>query len=180
MLDWIVQIIFHGAPLMDGHAAAKERAANLNLSFLRLVATKLSEKNQLGEEITASDIGEMCLEDDIEIPGLSPENQTTEQAPRQIGKIMGALFGDRLEVVIDEFRATRRQQWTRTEAGNSVASNRYRFSLVNGTDQAQPVPTAHAAGPSQPPVPEDPTGPPAPAIMDPAQTSCSTQGSRNS
>ena len=163
VLDWIVQNLFHAAPLMDGHDAAKQRAANPNLSFLRLLAIKLSEKHQLGQDVTASDLGEVCLEDDIEVPGLSPENQTTEQAPRQIGKIIGALFGDRSEAVLDEFRVTRRQHWTRTEAGNSVASNRYTFSLVNATSQDQAVPLAVV--PCQPPVPEETSGSPAPPIM---------------
>ena len=129
-LDWIVQNIFQGAPLMNGHQEAKQRAANPNLSFLRVVAIKLNERHRLGQEVSASEMAELCLEDDVEIPGLSPENQTTEQAPRQIGKILGSLFADRLELSFDEFRVARRQEWSRSEAGNSITLNRYTFSLV--------------------------------------------------
>ena len=50
-LDWIVQHIFRAAPLMEGHEAAKQRAANPNLSFLRVVAIKLNERHRLDEQI---------------------------------------------------------------------------------------------------------------------------------
>ena len=155
-LDWIVQNIFHGAPLMDGHQEAKQRAANPNLSFLRVVAIKLNERHRLGQEVTASEMAELCLEDDVEIPGLSPENQTTEQGPRQIGKILGALFENRLQLTFDEFRVARRQEWSRSEGGNSISLNRYTFSLIDAANPSQPVPTP-------PPVPE-PTPPPSPPI----------------
>lgn len=103
-LDWIVQNIFHGAPLMEGHEAAKQRASNPNLSFLRVIGIKLNDKRRLDQRITASDLSELCLEEDIDIPGLSPDNQTVEQGPQQIGKIMGALFKETAEVVTEEFR----------------------------------------------------------------------------
>jgi hypothetical protein len=155
-LDWIVQNIFHEAPLMDGHQEAKQRAANPNLSFLRVVAIKLNERHRLGQEVTASEMAELCLEDDVEIPGLSPENQTTEQGPRQIGKILGALFENRLELTFDEFRVARRQEWSRSEAGNSIALNRYTFNLVNAADPVQPVPNPVQV-PESTPTPSLPT-----------------------
>jgi hypothetical protein len=68
------------------------------------VAIKLNEQNRLDQQTSASEIAEICLEDDIEIPGLSAENQTVEQGPQQIGKIMGGLFKDAAEVVFNEFR----------------------------------------------------------------------------
>jgi hypothetical protein len=47
VLDWIVQNIFHAAPLMDGHDEAKQRAASPQLTFLRSVAVKLTERQRL-------------------------------------------------------------------------------------------------------------------------------------
>ena len=154
-LDWIVQNIFHAAPLMDGHQEAKARAANPNLSFLRLVAIKLNEKHRLDQRISASDITELCFEEDLEIPGLSPENQTVEQGPPQIGRIMGGLFKEAEEVVGEEFKVTRHQERGRTEAGNPQTLNRYTFSLVSATGGAQTTPM-----PAPPPLPDQP--PPAP------------------
>jgi hypothetical protein len=85
---------------VDGHQEAKQRAANPNLSFLRTVAIQLNEQQKLNQRISASDIAQTCLEEDIEIPGLSPENQTVEQGPQQIGRIMGALLKEGQEVVL--------------------------------------------------------------------------------
>jgi len=164
-LDWIVQNIFHAAPLMDGHQEAKQRAANPNLSFLRVVAIKLNERHRLGQEVTASDMAELCQEDDVEIPGLSAETQSTEQGPRQIGKILGALFESRRELTFDEFRVARRQEWSRSEGGNSVALNRYTFNLVTAVcpPEPPPAPTAPPAPPSgPPPAPDLPPTPPCP------------------
>ena len=153
-LDWIVQNIFHGAPLMDGHQEAKQRAANPNLSFLRVVAIKLNEKNRLNERISASDIAEICLEEDIEIPGLSPESQTVEQGPQQIGKIMGGLFKEAQEVVFEDFRVVRHQERGRTEAGHPQTLNRYTFSLIDAANPPQPTPASvPVPDTTQPPVP---------------------------
>ncbi len=151
VLDWIVQNIFHEAALMDGHQEAKQRAANPNLSFLRAVAIKLNEQQKLNERISASDIAQICLEEDIEIPGLSPENQTVEQGPQQIGKIMGALFKEGQEVVFEDFKVVRQQERGRTEAGNPVTLNRYTFSLVNAAGQPQPTPAPDTTPPPIPP-----------------------------
>jgi hypothetical protein len=145
VLDWIVQNIFHEAPLMDGHDAAKQRAANPNLSFLRVVAIKLNERHRLDQRVTAGDVAEICLAEDIEIPGLSPENQTVEQGPQQIGRIMGGLFKDAAEVLFDEFRVVRQQERGRTEAGNPLTLNRYTFSLV---EPVTPTPSQAAAQPT--------------------------------
>jgi predicted polyphosphate/ATP-dependent NAD kinase len=136
---------------MDGHEAAKQRAANPNLSFLRVVAIKLNERNRLNQHTSASEIAEICLEENVEIPGLGAENQTVEQGPQQIGKIMGGLFKDAAEVVFDEFRVVRQQEQGRSEAGNPLTLNRYTFSLVNpvtSTTSPPSPPSLNPAGPS--------------------------------
>jgi hypothetical protein len=157
-LDWIVQNIFHEAPLMEGHDAAKQRAANPNLSFLRLVAIKLNEQGKLNRRMKASDIAETCLEEDIGIPGLSPENQTVEQGPQQIGKIMGGLFKEADQVAVEEFQVTRQQEHGRTEAGNVQTLNRYTFSLIGPAGEAQ-TPPAPEPPPPAPPAGLNPAGP---------------------
>jgi hypothetical protein len=50
-----------------------------------VVAIELNERNRLNQYTSASEIAEICLEEDIEIPGLGAENQTVEQGPQQIG-----------------------------------------------------------------------------------------------
>jgi len=56
-----------------------------------------------------NDMTELCLEEGIEIPGLAPEYQSPEQPPRQIGKVLGAMFKEKEELMIDGFRAAQKQ-----------------------------------------------------------------------
>jgi hypothetical protein len=109
-LDWIVQNLFHAAPLMDGHDGAKERAANPSLTFLRSLAIKLNERHAIGQALSAGEISQFCLEEDIEIPGVRMEEQTLEQGPQQIGKIMKPLFKEGEEVTFGEFQVVRTSQ----------------------------------------------------------------------
>jgi hypothetical protein len=78
-LDWIVQNIFKEAPLMDGHEEAKERASSPQLTFLRSIALRLNEEDKLDQTISANTIADLCLENSIEIPGLSPDRQNVEK-----------------------------------------------------------------------------------------------------
>ena len=143
-LDWIVQNIFDAAPLMDGHDAAKQRAANPSLTFLRTVGIKLNERHALGQPLLASDISQICLDGDIAIPGVNMEEQTVEKAPLQIGRIMKPLFKDAEEVTFDEFRIVKTtEQATNTMSGNLYDSNRYAFHLVTSTAAPPTNPEPH-------------------------------------
>ncbi len=134
-LDWIVQNIFHEAPLMDGHDVAKERAASPQLSFLRNVAVRLIGRDKLGTWLTASDLADFCVEEDIEMPGLSQDMQTLEEGRKQIGRIMSRLFGEKTELCFDEFRVGRDQERALTSAGNDQTLNRYVFRLASAPAQ---------------------------------------------
>ena len=157
-LDWIVQNIFHAAPLMDGHQEAKERATSPQLTWLREVAIKLNEQHKLNRTITASAIADLCLEEHIELPGLPAEKQTREEGLKQVGRIMSRLFGeDRNELIIEEFRVVRRQMTSASEAGNTQTLKTYTFSLLSGAGGSQqapapPVPpSSSTTTPSEPP-----------------------------
>lgn len=147
VLDWIVQNIFHSAPLMDGHAGAQQRAANPNLSFLRILGIKLLGRRAMGHPLSATDISQLCLEEDIEIPGVKMEDQTVEQGPQQIGRIMGPFFEDAEEVQEGEFRVTRTSDQQISDAGHAFEAYRYTFSQIP-QPAANPVP---ATAPSQNP-----------------------------
>jgi hypothetical protein len=144
-LDWIVQNIFKEAPSMEWYTEAKERAANPQLTFLRSVAIRLNERRRLNIAVTASDIAELCIDEDLEVPGLSPEKQTVEDGRMQIGKTMGKLFGDKTELAVDEFRIAKQERTEKNTAGNDQKMIRYTFSLVN---QLPPTPTTRPVGPA--------------------------------
>lgn len=138
-LDWIVQNIFKLAPLMEGHEEAKLRAANPQLTFLRSVAIKLNEQNQLGQQKSASDIADLCIESDLDIPGLEADNQTIEAGRKVIGGIMAKMFKDTNQITVDDFTINKAKISSTTIAGNDQTLNRYTFSLVKASEPATPA-----------------------------------------
>ena len=51
---------------------------------------------------------DLCIERDIPIPGLTDDKQGDADAgKKQLGGIMGKLFGERNELVVEEFRVAR-------------------------------------------------------------------------
>jgi hypothetical protein len=139
-LDWIVQHLFGAAPLMDGHEAAKQRAASPHLTFLRTVALKIQEHQKLDQRVSATDITEMCLEHGIELPGLTADKHGLEEGRKQIGRIMGKLFGQSDELLVDEFKVTKQDTMSRTMTGNDQKLTRYTFSSANPGAQNIPSP----------------------------------------
>src|SRR5262249_30600338 len=110
VLDWIEQDVFKGEPLMDGHEEAKERSSKPNLPVLRHLALKIEETNNLGSVLSATDITNLCHEENLTIPGLSPDHQADiDSGKKQIGKIMKQQFGESQEITIEGFRIVKTQ-----------------------------------------------------------------------
>jgi Toprim-like len=89
--DWIVREFFNLPPLMDGHEKAQERTANPALSWLRQVCIAAESDSRLDEDLTATDIIEICHGHSIEIPGL-PADATEKKTQLRVGTIMGKIF----------------------------------------------------------------------------------------
>ena len=130
---------------MDGHDSAKQRAANPSLSFLRTLAIKVGDRRAIGQALSAADISQLCLEEDIDIPGAGREDQTVEQGPQQIGKIMKPLFKDRDELTIEGFQVVRTAQQQLSEAGHTFDAYRYTFRQVNPVTPASPEPPVNVS-----------------------------------
>lgn len=99
-LDWIVQNIFGGVPLLDGHAGAAQRIANTGLSWLRAVGNAAVKDDQVGRELRASDIRLLCDRN-----GCMPDGVKLDwddgKAERAIGRIMAGCFVHGDTVAID-------------------------------------------------------------------------------
>ena len=106
IMDWIVQELFALPPLMDGHEAAQERAANPALNWLRQVCLAVESDARLDETVTASDIMETCQGHSIEIPGIGGD-EAEPKALMRIGQILGNTFKDRDEIECDGFAIQR-------------------------------------------------------------------------
>jgi hypothetical protein len=124
-LDWIVQNILGGAPLMDGHQAAQERTSNPGLTWLRAVALVVSAENRLGSLLTASELVELCDNHAVEIPGkpADPDN-----AKRLIGSLFRQIFLASDTVEVDGFKIVRGKKEYRKRSGDLDTANAYTFT----------------------------------------------------
>ena len=55
-MDWIVQKVLGGAPIMDGHRQSQEKVSNPAMVFLRQAALTVEEAKQLDRSLTARDL----------------------------------------------------------------------------------------------------------------------------
>ena len=83
--------------------------SNPALVWLRKVVLAVNEAASLNQYLTATDLHDLCEDNDIEIPGLRPG--TDEQKGKKvIGSIMGKLFRERDVVEVDGFNLTREEK----------------------------------------------------------------------
>jgi hypothetical protein len=128
-LDWIVQNILDGAPLMDGHQAAQERVTNPGLTFLRNLALLIVEQDRLGEPLIASALYEIADSAALEIPGLREPSE--DKGKRLIGSIMARLFKSANTISVDEFTVTRDETETaRHDGSGTYNAKHYKFEKV--------------------------------------------------
>lgn len=106
-LDWIVQRLFKAAPLLEGHDRAQERVSDPALTWLRQVCVAAAKTNQLGAELSATALLELCEAEAIMLPrriGTNPGD-----GAKAIGQALGKLYrdagGDTLAV--DEYEMQR-------------------------------------------------------------------------
>jgi hypothetical protein len=129
ILDWIVQHVLAEAPLIDGHTAAQERVSNPALTWLRRVALAVDADHRMDDEIMAGNIGELCEDHSIEIPGL---RDTADEVGRnkRVGILMKKAFGDVEEIEIDRYRVKRAEKEQYYEADKQYKKLKaYVFSL---------------------------------------------------
>ena len=104
-LDWITDYCLD-VRLMEGHRAVQNRISDPALTMLREIALRLSEDGRLGEKVKAHDLGEICDDYEIKIPGLrdgAPDDETA----KQIGRRLARVFKKEQVVLVDEFTVCR-------------------------------------------------------------------------
>jgi hypothetical protein len=112
--------------------------------FSRICALVAPRHHQLDQSLTATQLVNLCVEKEIEIPGLSLEKQADVDAGRKrMGTIMGRVFGAKTEIKVEDFRVTKSEETAHTGQGNLQQLKKYTFGLV---PKAQPV--VPADGPS--------------------------------
>lgn len=127
VVDWIIQNIFKMVPVMDGHQQAQERVSNPALVWLRAVALAANEANELNQELTATEIYELCQAETIDVPGM--QNDAGEETGKKIiGTLMGRLFRDGDKIEVEGFTVTRQEKMVarkNTAGGGRFMSKTY-------------------------------------------------------
>ena len=100
--DWIVQNLFGCVPLMEGHQKMKVRISSPNESWLRNVVLAVTATDQLGKQLSASALLELCDQEEIDLPG-NTENRSETALKKKIGAVMAKLFGDGNELECEGF-----------------------------------------------------------------------------
>jgi len=88
-MNWIVKELFGTCDLMSGHEAAKRQMGDPATSWLRQIALRIQEDGRFGEVFTASELGELAVEENIRIPGV---NDWGERNPLQVARRVGAVM----------------------------------------------------------------------------------------
>lgn len=132
VLDWIVVNVLGQAPLMSDHADAKLRSTNPLLGFVRSIAIALAIRDRLGQPLTATQLVDVCQQEQLDLPGSSERRASNLAAQRQtMGKIMGNLFGDTDTLHLEDYRVRRQAQPSVTASGNPQSLNAYVFETVD-------------------------------------------------
>jgi hypothetical protein len=126
-LDWIVQNLLECAPLMDGHRTAQERTSDPALSWLRAVALAVEAEGKLGENLTATELVEICEGRDIEIPGKPIDH---DAAKRQVGILCKRVFGAGDQREVDGFKISKGPKSYRKSSGDWDTTNAYTFTRL--------------------------------------------------
>ena len=90
--DYIGQYICGLAPLMDDHEAAQKRVSNPAETWARLLMLEVVRGGNLGQEMRAVVIGELCSDAGIEIPSMKDNGDSAARA-KAVGSNMLKLFG---------------------------------------------------------------------------------------
>jgi hypothetical protein len=116
-VDWIVQNLMGGAPVMEGHPEAQERVSNPALSWLRSVALAVEAENRLGDNLIASALVEICAVHDFDIPGVA-DIEDEEKARKQVGMLMRRVFREGDSIELDGFTIQRVSQAHKKPSGD--------------------------------------------------------------
>jgi hypothetical protein len=130
-LDWIVQNIFELPPLLDGHRDEQLRIASPGLSFLRELAFVVHKCDLGGEDLSATQLASLCEIAGIEVPRC-PSGADVSVVSRRIGSILGPLFRESEELVVEGFVVRRIQKDAYDEIRKENRSSKfYRFTQVD-------------------------------------------------
>ncbi len=153
ILDWIVQNVFHAAPLCDGLGEVKARMTTPAMNWLRDAAHAVVHAGRGDAWLRAHEIIRVLDEEGVEVPGLPSggdldDGDSTKKAQQATGRRLGQCFKrasvcdqEGAEVAaldIDDLTVERKLEW---DEENRFQSKVYRFT------KREPQPGSIAAPP---------------------------------
>lgn len=133
ILDWIVQNIFSAAPIMDGHEEAQKRVSDPDQTFLRALVLAIVDSQQVGMDLRASELAQMCANRNISIPGLPDADvNDAQKSSLVLGRVLGRLFGEKDEVAVDLHILSRELQDAVSASSHKYTEKVYRLALKEG------------------------------------------------
>jgi hypothetical protein len=129
-MDWICQRVMGTAPILDGHQAEQERIGNPNLVWLRNVAIAVRMEAELGRELSASRIAEICATGLVLYPGGKSETDD-QKATLYVGRLMRQIFSEVDAITTDTFSITRITREEKDENYVMRKIHRYVFEEVS-------------------------------------------------
>ena len=139
VLDWIVQNILHGAPLMEGHREVQMVTVHPEVNWLKGLCNTIRDLDELDNPMTALDLAERCELAEVELPGAQGaswqdlDEKGHTQVCSQIGRRLANLYkklGDEHEVCIGNFSVTRESRRMTYASGKSENAMCYRFNVA--------------------------------------------------
>ncbi len=111
-LDWIVQNIFHCAPLLDGHRNEQLRISNPDLNWLREVGLRAEKDNRLSEGLKPAEIVSLCEAHGVDVPRCHASADDTKRR-MAVGIILKRLFAEADEIEVGGYliRRESRDEW---------------------------------------------------------------------
>jgi hypothetical protein len=129
-MDWICQRVIGTAPILDGHQAEQERIGNPNLVWLRNVAIAVRMEAELGRELSASRLAEICATGLVLYPGGKSETDD-QKATLYVGRLMRQIFSEDDAITADTFSITRITREEKDENYVMRKIHRYVFEEVS-------------------------------------------------
>lgn len=145
-LGWIVRTLFNAGDILAGHREIQERLTIPHMRWIRevAIAAVAGLTGPCTEALRTSDLLELCLDNDIEVPGLgdrdNPDDDNTRKRVLQtIGRRMGRVIAKGTAAVdIDGYRIYRRD----VSDAQYRTKSAYLFEPITAT--TPPLPTAEA------------------------------------
>lgn len=112
-------------PLLDGHEEQQMRVANPTLQWLRDVAIVVIKTGRAGDDLTATDIADICEDESLPLPGRPGSK---DEPKYQIGRAMSKIFADMDQITVDSAMVSKHSSTVYDEKSRPFTRHSYKFS----------------------------------------------------